>query len=175
MTQQATSIDVDRTAVLIMDFQQRIIANVATEPAAVVENAARALAGARQAGIPVIYVVHRGGPFAEYAPDVELHDGVAPEEGELVITKVRPGPFSTTALDVTLREMGRDNLVIMGVATSGCVLSSVRWAVDINYSFIVLSDACSDGDPEVHRVLTEKVYPRQGTVMTTDEFLHVLQ
>ena len=174
MTQQATRIDVERTAVLIMDFQQRIIANVATEPAAVVENAARALAGARAAGIPVIYVVHRGGPFAEYAPDVELHEGVAPAEGELVITKVRPGPFSTTALDVTLREMGRDNLVIMGVATSGCVLSSVRWAVDINYSFTVLSDACSDGDPEVHRVLTEKVYPRQGTVMSTDEFLQAL-
>ena len=174
MTQQATRIDAARTAVLIMDFQQRIIANVATEPAAVVENAARALAGARQAGIPVIYVVHRGGPFAEYAPDVELHEGVAPAEGELVITKVRPGPFSTTALDVTLREMGKDNLVIMGVATSGCVLSSVRWAVDINYSFTVLSDACSDGDPEVHRVLTEKVYPRQGTVMTTDEFLQAL-
>ena len=171
MTQQATRIDADRTAVLIMDFQQRIIANVATEPAAVVENAARALAGARAAGIPVIYVVHRGGPFAEYAPDVELHEGVAPAEGEMVISKVRPGPFSTTALDVTLREMGRNNLVIMGVATSGCVLSSVRWAVDINYSFTVLSDACSDGDPEVHRVLTEKVYPRQGTVMTTDEFL----
>lgn len=174
MTQQATKIDAARTAVLIMDFQQRIIANVATEPAAVVENAARALSGARQAGIPVIYVVHRGGPFAEYAPDVELHEGVAPAEGELVITKVRPGPFSTTALDVTLREMGKDNLVIMGVATSGCVLSSVRWAVDVNYSFIVLSDACSDGDPEVHRVLTEKVYPRQGTVMTTDEFLAAL-
>ena len=171
MTQQATKIDAARTAVLIMDFQQRIIANVATEPAAVVENAARALAGARQAGIPVIYVVHRGGPFAQYAPDVELHEGVAPTEGEPVITKVRPGPFSTTALDVTLREMGKDNLVIMGVATSGCVLSSVRWAVDVNYTFIVLSDACSDGDPEVHRVLTEKVYPRQGTVLTTDEFL----
>lgn len=174
MTQQATRIDVDRTAVLIMDFQQRIIANVASEPDAVVQNAARALAGARQAGVPVIYVVHRGGPFAEYAPDVELHEGVEPAEGELVITKVRPGPFSTTALDVTLREMGRDNLVIMGVATSGCVLSSVRWAVDVNYSFIVLSDACSDGDPEVHRVLTEKVYPRQGTVITTDEFLQAL-
>ncbi len=174
MTQQATRIDAERTAVLIMDFQQRIIANVAAEPAAVVENAARALAGARASGIPVIYVVHRGGPFAEYAPDVELHQGVTPAEGELVITKVRPGPFSTTALDVTLREMGRDNLVIMGVATSGCVLSSVRWAVDINYSFTVLSDACSDGDPEVHRVLTEKVYPRQGTVMTTDEFLQAL-
>ena len=174
MTQQATKIDTDRTAVLIMDFQQRIISNVASEPDAVVANAARVLDSARAAGIPVIYVVHRGGPFAEYAPDVELHEGVAPAEGEPVITKVRPGPFSTTALDVTLREMGRDNLVIMGVATSGCVLSSVRWAVDINYSFIVVSDACSDGDPEVHRVLTEKVYPRQGTVMSTDEFLRAI-
>ena len=174
MTQQSTQIDPAKTAVLIMDFQQRIIANVASDPVAVVENAAKALDGARAAGIPVIYVVHRGGPFADYAPDIELHPGVTPADGEMVITKVRPGPFSTTALDVTLREMGRDTLVIMGVATSGCVLSGVRWAVDVNYSFIVLSDACSDGDPEVHRVLTEKVYPRQGRVMATDEFLQAI-
>ncbi len=174
MTQQSTQIDPAKTAVLIMDFQQRIIANVASDPVAVVENAAKALDGARAAGIPVIYVVHRGGPFADYAPDIELHPGVTPADGEMVITKVRPGPFSTTALDVTLREMGRDTLVIIGVATSGCVLSGVRWAVDVNYSFIVLSDACSDGDPEVHRVLTEKVYPRQGRVMATDEFLQAI-
>lgn len=174
MTQRSTQIDGTRTAVLIMDFQQRIIANVAAEPDAVVENAAKALDAARNAGIPVIYVVHRGGPFAEYAPDVELHTGVAPMEGDLVITKTKPGPFSTTALDVTLREAGRDNLVVMGVATSGCVLSAVRWAVDVNYTFMVLSDACSDSDPEVHRVLTEKVYPRQGQVVTTDEFLQAL-
>ena len=168
------AIDPAKSAVLIMDFQQRIINNVASEPEAVVHNAARALEGARAAGIPVIYVVHRGGPFAEYAPDVELHPGVAPADGERIITKTKPGPFSTTALDVNLREMGKETLIIMGVATSGCVLSTVRWAVDINYRFIVLSDACSDADPEVHRVLTEKVYPRQGTVITTGEFLAAL-
>lgn len=167
-------IDPAKSAVLIMDFQQRIINNVASEPEAVVHNAARALDGARAANIPVIYVVHRGGPFAEYAPDVELHPGVAPADGERIITKTKPGPFSTTALDVNLREMGKETLIIMGVATSGCVLSTVRWAVDINYRFIVLSDACSDADPEVHRVLTEKVYPRQGTVITTGEFLAAL-
>lgn len=173
MTQQTVT-DRDRTAVLIMDFQQRIVNNVASEPESVVRNAARVLEGARGAGVPVIYVVHRGGAFAEYAPDVEIHEGVAPAAGETVITKTRPGPFSTTALDVDLREMGRDTLVVMGVATSGCVLSAVRWATDINYRFIVVSDACSDADPEVHRVLTEKVYPRQGTVMTADEFLAAL-
>ena len=123
--------------------------------------------------MPVIYVVHRGGPFAELAPDVELHQGVAPAEGEMVITKTKPGPFPTTTLDVTLREMGKDTLVV-GVATSGCVLSSVRWAEDVDYKIVVVSEACSDADPEVHRVLTEKVYPRQGTVMTTDQFLQAL-
>ena len=174
MTQQTTRIDPAKTAVLIEDFQQRIVANYASDPAAVVENAARVLAGARRAGVPVIYVVHRGVPFAEYAPDVELHEGVAPAAGELVITKVRPGPFSTTALDVTLREMGVDTLVVIGVATSGCVLSTVRWAVDVNYNFIVVADACSDPDAEVHRVLTEKVYPRQGVVMDTEQFLAAL-
>jgi nicotinamidase-related amidase len=164
-------IDRDKAVVLIMDFQQRIVQNVASEPDSVVGNAAQVLQAARQAGVPVIYVVHRGGAFADYAPDVEIHEGVTPEEGETVITKVRPGPFSTTALDVSLREMGRDTLIVMGVATSGCVLSAVRWATDINYKFVVVADACSDADPEVHRVLTEKVYPRQGTVMTTEQFL----
>ena len=173
MTQQV-EIDRDKTVVLIMDFQQRIVTNVASDPQAVVQNASQALEAARQAGIPVIYVVHRGGAFQEYAPDVEIHQGVSPAAGDMVITKTRPGPFSTTALDVTLRDMGKDTLVVMGVATSGCVLSAVRWATDINYKFIVLADACSDADPEVHRVLTEKVYPRQGTVMTTQQFIEAI-
>ena len=60
------------------------------------------------------------------------------------------------------------------MATSGCVLAAVRWANDINYKFIVLEDACYDADPEVHRVLTEKVYRRQGTVMTTQQFIEAL-
>ena len=171
---QPLKIDRDKTVVLIMDFQQRIIANVASEPENVVKQASQVLAGARGTGIPVIYVVHRRGPFAEYAPDIELHEGVLPAPGEKVITKVRPGPFSTTELYVTLREMARDTLVLMGVATSGCLLSCARWAFDVNYKFIVVSDACSDADPEVHRVLTEKIYPRQGTVVNTQEFLNAI-
>ena len=171
---QQVAIDRDKAVGLIMDFQQRIVNNVASDPERVVQNASQALQAARQAGIPVIYVVHRGGAFQEYAPDVEIHQGVSPAAGEPIITKTRPGPFSTTALDVTLRDMGKDTLVVMGVATSGCVLSAVRWATDINYKFIVLADACSDADPEVHRVLTEKVYPRQGTVMTTQQFIDAI-
>ena len=171
---QALKIDRDKTAVVIMDFQQRIVANNASDPDGVVKQAASVLEGSRKAGIPVIYVMHRGGALTEYAPDVELHPGVPPIDGEKIITKVRPGPFSTTDLDVTLRELGCDTIVIMGVSTSGCGLSCTRWAVDVNYKFVVVSDACSDGDTEVHRVLTEKVYPRFGTVVSTQEFLNAI-
>ena len=77
MTQQL-AIDREKAAVLIMDFQQRIVNNVASDPEAVVQKASQVLQGARQAGIPVIYVVHRGGALQEYAPDVEIHQGVTP-------------------------------------------------------------------------------------------------
>jgi hypothetical protein len=34
----------------------------------------------------------------------------------------------------------------------------------------VLSDGCTDTDEEVHRVLTTKVFPRQATVVTANEW-----
>ena len=169
MTTEQQTLDPARTAVLIMDFQNGIVNSVAQDPHSVVQKASQVLNTARQAGIPIIYVVHRGGRFEEPSPDAELHPGVAPAPGERVITKTKAGSFSTTALDVLLREMGRDTMVLMGVATSGCVLSTSRWAADVNYRVIVVKDACDDRDPEVHKVLTEKIFSRQG-VLTADEF-----
>jgi nicotinamidase-related amidase len=62
----------------------------------------------------------------------------------------------------------------MGISTGGVVLSVVRWAADIDFEIIVLADACSDADEEVHRVLVERVFPRQALVITSDEFVQML-
>jgi nicotinamidase-related amidase len=64
-----------------------------------------------------------------------------------------------------LRAKGVDTLVLFGIATSGVVLTTVRHAFDLDYRLIVLKDACADLDPEVHRVLTEKVFPAQAEVV----------
>ena len=173
MTTEQQPIDLAKTAILIMDFQNDIVGGVVEDSPAVVPNAARVLAGARARGVPVIHVMHRGGRFTEPSPGGEIHPGVQPAAGEPVISKTRAGPFSTTGLDVSLREMGVDTLALMGVSTSGCVLSASRWAGDLGYRVVVITDACADRDPEVHRVLTEKIYVRQG-VMTTDEILSSL-
>lgn len=65
-----------------------------------------------------------------------------------------------------------DTLILCGISTSGFVLSTLREAEDKDYAIRVLSDACLDGDPEVHRVLTEKVFPRQAEVMTADDWVN---
>jgi nicotinamidase-related amidase len=61
--------------------------------------------------------------------------------------------------------------VLFGIATGGITLSTLRRAFDLDFRCIVLEDACFDPDPEVHRVLTEKIFPAQATVATVDAFI----
>jgi hypothetical protein len=44
----------------------------------------------------------------------------------------------------------------------------------MDYALVVISDLCADGDPEVNRVLMDKVFPWQATVVTSREFLKAL-
>ena len=144
------------------------------------------------AGIPVVYVVvqfrkgypeisarnrsfaasrgSRGRHGGGRAPPPAIHPAVAPQDGEIVVTKRRVGAFSGSDLDVVLRALQVDGLVLAGISTSGVVLSTLRVAADMDFRCTVLSDCCADGDQEVHRVLTTKVFPRQAAVLTVDEW-----
>lgn len=91
-----------------------------------------------------------------------------------MVTKRRVGAFATTDLETILRAKNISTLVMFGIATSGVVLSTVRWAADMDYRIIVVSDACADRSEEVHRVLTEKVFPGQASVVSTRELLSAI-
>ncbi len=166
------SFERNKTAVLIMDYQNRQLSSFSEDfRDELLAKTNAVLAKARRECVPVIYVEVRRG---ERTQETEIHTAVTPKSEEVVVTKSRVGPFSTTNLDEILRKQGIGTLVLMGISTSGCVLSSVRWAADIDYRLIVLSDCCADRDEEVHRVLMEKVLPRQATVVTSQEFLQAL-
>ena len=189
------SIDRDRTALLVMDYQNDIVGSVsASERAGLLHRASSVVAATRRAGVPVVYVVvsfrpghpevsarnksfsamKSTGRLREGTPGAEVHGSVRPDPGEVVVTKRRVGAFSTTDMETVLRSMGVTNLVLAGISTSGVVLSTVRWAADADYEIVVLADCCADPDPEVHRVLTEKVFPRQATVARSLDYLHAL-
>ena len=178
------------TALLVMDVQQGIVDRFAGDEGYLPRLAA-AVDAARGAEISVIYVIvgfRAGYPevsernksfgaiagtgrFAEGDPGSVIHPAVAPASGDLIVTKRRVSAFTGSDLEVVLRAGGTDHLVLTGIATSGVVLSTLRQAADLDYRLTVLADGCLDADPEVHRVLTEKVFPRQADVVRVADWI----
>ncbi len=184
-----------RTAVLIMDYQNDIVGSLSEDiRVPLLERASTVIKEARRVDIPVIYVVVRfrdgypevnlhnklfralkeSGRLREGTPGAEIDSKVAPLPGEVVVAKRRVGAFSTTDLETILRARNIDTLVLCGISTSGVVLSTVRWAADLDYNLVVVTDACADRDPEVQRVLMDKVFPWQASVVTSREFLKAI-
>jgi nicotinamidase-related amidase len=179
----------DATVLLVMDVQRGVVERFATDPG-YLQRLAGAIAAARAAAVPVVYVtvgfrpghpeistrnrtfsaLAAAGGFVEGSPAAEIHPAVAPGAGDLVVTKRRVSAFAGSDLDVVLRGLDAGTLVLAGIATSGVALSTLRQAADLDYRLIVLADACLDADPEVHRVLTEKVFPRQAEVSTVAQW-----
>lgn len=177
------------TALLVMDMQASIV-GMLPDGSAVVNTVAKAIAAARAKKIPVIYVVvgfRTGAPeinpnnkgfaaakerFASVSPEdfLKVHPGVAPLEDEVTVIKRRVSAFTGSDLEVILRAQDIKHIILTGIATSGVVLSTIREAADKDYRITVLADACADGDEEVHRVLTTKVFPRQADVIAVDEW-----
>jgi nicotinamidase-related amidase len=91
----------------------------------------------------------------------QIHPLLAPAPGEQVLGKTSMSAFATTDLDRVLREAGVGQLIVAGVATSGTVLSTTRWAADTGYQVTVCADACADPDPGAHAaLLDEHVFPQ---------------
>jgi nicotinamidase-related amidase len=183
--------DSGRTALLIMDVQPEIVDRFGDS--GLTDRLAGAAAAARAHGVRVIYVkvgfrdgypeisprnttfsrIAELGGFVEGASS-QVHPAVAPQPGDIVVTKRRVSAFAGSDLDMVLRAGGIDSLVLTGIATSGVVLSTLRQAADLDFSLTVLSDGCIDADDEVHRVLCDKVFPRQAEVPTVAAWVDAL-
>ena len=186
-------LDPQKTAFLTLDLQKGIFGLVA-DSERVMSVAAKAVGFARQNQFRVIHVglgFSEGHPeipdfespflrfkqnnlFVKGTPSVEFHGDIFHPD-DLVIYKQRVGAFSDNHLEMVLRSRRIEHLVFFGIATSGIVLSTLRRAFDLDFRSVVLKDACFDSDEEVHRVLTEKIFPRQAWVATTDEFIAAQQ
>ena len=183
-----TAIDPTRTALLLMDFQPAVLAAV-PDSANVLAHATEALAWARTHDVQVVFVrvalteadadavpahnkaftqAAQAGWLEDGTAATALHESLNVHERDLIVRKVRISAFaSDTDLRAHLRERGIDTLVLGGLSTSGVVLTTLRQAADEDYRLLVLTDATGDTDPEVHRVLTEKVFPHQAEMIAT--------
>ena len=183
-----------QTALMLMDFQPAILSHIPDRDA-LLENARTALSWAREHGVKVVFVRVAFAPedydaiphhhkafaaakqqrlFADGDPSLDIDPGLDRRD-DLVVRKTRYGAFSTTDLHKLLGDESIDTLVVGGISTAGVVLSTVREASDQDYRIFVLADATADHDPEVHRVLIEKVLPRQADVITTSDLKELVR
>src|SRR5436853_674251 len=171
-------IDAKAAALVIQDLQNDVIieggafadsgAPAHATGQNVVENVKGLAAACRQAGVPVIhvwYIVEQGAPgLRQNAPLFEgvkganalvrgswgaaPAEGLEPKEGDHVVEKMRMNGFYETRLDILLRGLGADTIVITGAWTNMSIEHTARHGADAGYRVVVASDGTSTVDDE---------------------------
>jgi nicotinamidase-related amidase len=181
-----------KTALLVMDVQEATV-KMLPDNSVFLHTVSGAIQIARSNNIPVIFVVvgFRKG-YPEVNPQnksfstlkknparnldsedgYRVHHSLMPMSSDILVVKKRISAFSGSDLEIVLRSLGINHIVLTGISTSGVVLSTLREAADKDYSITVLTDCCYDPDDEVHRVLTTKIFARQAEVLESEKWEH---
>ena len=195
----ALTIDKGHTVLLAMDFENDIVhENGALKDvgfAAMVEQnnvlakTAQLLDAARRSGVKVIYVSVKFRPGyperppndSQFAPLIqanalvegtwgaEIHEAVAPQDGEIVVTKRAVSAFYGSDLAALLSTAGVDTLLLCGVATNFVVEGTAREATDRGYNVVIVGDCCTSVSQELHDAALNTALPFLATISNLDE------
>lgn len=85
--------------------------------------------------------------------------------------------FSKWGTQLSELTAGFDHLVVAGVATDCCVLSTVLGAVDAGKQITVVSDACGGATPEAHQQALDlmNLLSPMVQIVTTDQLSEMLE
>jgi gluconolactonase len=160
----------------------------------VVENV-KSLAGAcRSAGVPVIhvwYIVDEGAAgLKQNAPLFEgvksanalvrgswgaaPAEGLEPQDGDFVVEKMRMNGFYETRLDILLRGLGVETLIITGAWTNMSIEHTARHAADAGYRVVVASDGTSTVNDEWQHAALNYALTNVGVVGNCVEIAEAL-
>lgn len=100
----------------------------------------------RHSGRPIIHVRHDSiSPASTLRPGQpgnRFREGFEPQDGEALVTKTVNSAFIGTDLDLRLRRMGIDRLVVFGISTDMCVSTTVRTGANLGWPIMLVTDAC---------------------------------
>jgi gluconolactonase len=198
------SLDAGRSALVIQDMQNDVIieggafadsgAPAHATSQNVVANVADLAAACRAAGVPVIhvwYIVEQGAPgLKQNAPlfqgvlganalvrgswGAAPAEGLEPQDGDHVVEKMRMNGFYETRLDILLRGLGADQLVITGAWTNMSIEHTARHGADAGYEVVVASDGTSTTGEEWQNAALNYAMTNVATVATCAEIKEAL-
>ncbi len=156
------------TALLIIDVQTGLVDG--TKPVhqlpELLANINMLIAQARSTNTPIIYI--QDNDVDEIgSPGWQIHEAIAPKEGDLVIRKPETDAFYGTSLQEELTARDIKRLVVSGCKTEHCVDATCRRATTLGYNVTLVGDAHSTTDNEIlaaeqiiayHNYLLESVW-----------------
>lgn len=104
----------------------------------------------------------------------KILEDLDPKEDELVLNKISRGAFTSTGIDLVLRNLGRDTLVVTGVHTNGCVETTARQAADLGYKTVLVDDATACFDEKMHDATIRTFRLLLGNVLSTEGVIEQL-
>ena len=197
-------IDPKSAALIIQDLQNDVIieggafadsgAPAHATSQNVVENVKGLAGAARSAGVPVIhvwYIVEPGAPgLKQNAPLFEgvkgsnalvrgtwgaaPAEGLEPQNGDLVVEKMRMNAFHDTRLDTLLRGLGVETLIITGAWTNMSIEHTARHAADAGYRVVVASDGTSTVDDDWQNAALNYAMQNVASVATCTEIAEAI-
>ena len=197
-------IDPKSAALIIQDLQNDVIieggafadsgAPAHATSQNVVENVKGLAGAARSAGVQVIhvwYIVEPGAPgLKQNAPLFEgvkgsnalvrgtwgaaPAEGLEPQNGDLVVEKMRMNAFHDTRLDTLLRGLGVETLIITGAWTNMSIEHTARHAADAGYRVVVASDGTSTVDDDWQNAALNYAMQNVASVATCTEIAEAI-
>jgi nicotinamidase-related amidase len=197
-----TRLDPTRTGLVVFDMLERY--RPAIEEAGAIEPARALIQECRDLGIPILYARadHRADgkdlataltdtdaqlrpwgeanprparpPHGSGSPELQVIAELSPRPGDYDVPKHRWSAFYQTCLDLSLRTRGIDTVMIMGGSTHVGIASTVYAGRDMDYSMVVIRDACT-GFAEQREFFLERVFPRMCRVRTVAEAIAMLR
>jgi len=179
-----------QTALVVMHYQTDILALFPSVAPALLANTRKLCDAARAKGVSVYFANLRFSPgYPEVSPlnkngqgikqlGLFVDDRPSPELGqqasESVIIAHRASVFFGTDLQARLFAQGVDSLIMVGIASTGVVLSSVAYASDADFRLYTVKDCCYDPDQVVHDHLFSTAFDSRTTVLSLADALLLL-
>ena len=189
-----------RSALLVIDMENGFVhpegGHWIRFAQSMVPNCVRAVELARAKGIPVFFVkrLYRadgsdveltrypgwvaGGracrPASTGPNSAQAPEGLRPQPGDYTIIKPRWSAFFQTELDLILRRLGVDTVLLAGTTTPNCIRSTFYDALSLDYDAVVLSDCTSSVTPAVQQANLADMQRVGGHIMTAADLEQLL-
>ena len=198
-------LDPAKTGLVIIDMQNAFLEPGGPIPVPsaleIVEPINRAAQGARELGVPVIWIrshhPRNGGDWRHFfdhfvRPDrreaaaatlsadahgSQFYSEMDIQDSDYIVIKNRYSCFvpGSSSLERLLRNLGCDTIVLCGTKTNICVESTARDGMMIDLRVVVLKDATSTLSDEEHQASLNVLIQEFADILTVDEVLDELR